>query len=107
MDVTQPLFPQGNAVPSTKILSIRQPKDFSIHAFYTEEGDTASQTIGNYKIGPFKPADGKDRAKIKVQLSLTLHSTVVIDSAVQVIEEEYEEQVLVKQEAPAKDAKAA
>eukprot|EP00898_Chlorokybus_atmophyticus_P007497 jgi/Chlat1/7749/Chrsp66S07221 len=93
---TTVVFPKGNPIPSTKMLTFYRNDPFTIEAHYTDpkelpEGVTAR--IGTFHIGPFpQPKDG-GKAKIKVKVRLNLHGIVTVESAQMLEEEEYEETV--------------
>lgn len=86
------VFPKGNAVPSTKMLTFYRSGTFHIDALYGDLHDLppgTPQKINTFTVGPFKPLK-TEKAKIKVKIRLNLHGIVSIESATLIEEEEVE-----------------
>lgn len=84
------VFPKGNSVPSTKMLTFFRSSTFTIDVLYADLNDLppgTHQKINTFTIGPFQPSK-VDRAKIKVKIRLNLHGIVSLESATMVEEEE-------------------
>ncbi|KAJ4808696.1 hypothetical protein LUZ62_021262 [Rhynchospora pubera] len=71
------LFPKGNAIPSTKVVTLSKSGTFTLDAVYAE----GSTKLCTYTIGPFQTSNG-ERAKVHVSVCLNLHGVVSIDSAI-------------------------
>ncbi|KAH7280352.1 hypothetical protein KP509_37G063100 [Ceratopteris richardii] len=86
------VFPKGNAIPSTKMLTFYRSGSFLLDVMYADTHDLppgTSQKLSNFAIGPFKPTT-TDKAKIKVNIRLNLHGIVSVESATMIEEEEVE-----------------
>ena len=88
----------SNAVPSNKALQLNLTREFHVSTFYSDACHpllhlSAPRELGRYKVGPFTVPPGKEKAQVKVMVKLTLHGTVVVESAQQVVEQEYTEKV--------------
>lgn len=86
------VFPKGNPVPSTKMLTFYRSGAFTIEVLYADLQDLppgTTQKINTFTIGPFKPSKG-EKAKIKVKIRLNLHGIVSVESATMIEEEEVE-----------------
>ncbi|KAH7280353.1 hypothetical protein KP509_37G063200 [Ceratopteris richardii] len=86
------VFPKGNAIPSTKMLTFYRSGSFLLDVMYADTHDLppgTSQKLSNFAIGPFKPTTA-DKAKIKVNIRLNLHGIVSVESATMIEEEEVE-----------------
>lgn len=86
------VFPKGNPVPSTKMLTFYRSGTFLVDALYADMQDLPPgipQKINTFTIGPFKPTKS-DKAKIKVKIRLNLHGIVSVESATMIEEEEVE-----------------
>jgi len=70
------LFPKGNVIPCTKVLTLFRSGTFAVDAVYAEE----STKICTYTIGPFQTSNG-EKAKLQIRAHLNLHGIVSIDSA--------------------------
>eukprot|EP00250_Pteridium_aquilinum_P013504 c21375_g1_i1 orf=501-3035(-) len=84
------VFPKGNSVPSTKMLTFYRASTFNIDVLYADMHDLppgTSQKINTFTIGPFQPSKA-EKAKIKVKIRLNLHGIVSIESATMIEEEE-------------------
>ncbi|KAJ1691207.1 hypothetical protein LUZ63_015362 [Rhynchospora breviuscula] len=71
------LFPKGNVIPSTKVVTLSKSGTFTLDAVYAE----GSTKLCTYTIGPFQTSNG-ERAKVHVSVCLNLHGVVSIDSAI-------------------------
>ncbi|KAJ4782269.1 hypothetical protein LUZ62_066526 [Rhynchospora pubera] len=89
------LFPKGNAIPSTKVVTLSKSGTFTLDAVYAE----GSTKLCTYTIGPFQTSNG-ERAKVHVSVCLNLHGVVSIDSAI-LLEEVAEAPVSDKQDTTA------
>ncbi|KAJ4789187.1 hypothetical protein LUZ62_040433 [Rhynchospora pubera] len=89
------LFPKGNAIPSTKVVTLSKSGTFTLDAVYAE----GSTKLCTYTIGPFQTSNG-ERAKVHVSVCLNLHGVVSIDSAI-LLEEVPEAPVSDKQDTTA------
>lgn len=90
------VFPKGNAVPSTKMLTFYRSGTFHIDALYGDLHDLppgTPQKINTFTIGPFKPTK-MEKAKIKLKIRLNLHGIVSVESASMIEEDEVEVPVL-------------
>eukprot|EP00250_Pteridium_aquilinum_P018222 c23991_g2_i2 orf=284-2206(+) len=86
------VFPKGNPVPSTKMLTFYRSGAFQIDALYGDLHDLppgTPQKINTFTVGPFKPSKA-EKAKIKVKIRLNLHGIVSVESATMIEEEEVE-----------------
>ncbi|KAI5065278.1 hypothetical protein GOP47_0019973 [Adiantum capillus-veneris] len=86
------VFPKGNPVPSTKMLTFYRAGTFQVDALYADMQDLppgTPQKINTVTIGPFKPTKA-EKAKIKVKIRLNLHGIVSVESATMIEEEEVE-----------------
>eukprot|EP01018_Ginkgo_biloba_P010427 Gb_20168 [translate_table: standard] len=86
------LFPRGNPIPSTKVLTFYRAGTFSIDALYADTKDLplgTSSKISTFTIGPFQ-ASKPEKPKLKVRVRLNLHGIVTIESASLIEEEEVE-----------------
>lgn len=92
------VFPTGNAIPSTKILTFYRQGPFELEAKYDESASLPKGTnpwIGRYTIKNVeKPASG-DLACVKVKARLNLHGIMNFEGAYMVEEVEREETVTV------------
>ncbi|GLJ31905.1 hypothetical protein SUGI_0642170 [Cryptomeria japonica] len=77
------LFPKGNPIPSTKMLSLYKSGTFTLDAVYSDTRDLPPGTprkITTFTIGPFQ-ATKSEKPKIKVKVRLNLHGIITIESA--------------------------
>lgn len=84
------VFPKGNSVPSTKMLTFYRSGTFTVDVLYTDMHDLpfgTHQKLSTFTIGPFKPSKA-EKAKIKVKICLNLHGIVSVESATMIEEEE-------------------
>ncbi|KAH9322941.1 hypothetical protein KI387_017580 [Taxus chinensis] len=82
------LFPKGNPIPSTKMLTFFRSGNFTLDAVYADQRDLPPGTplkISTFTIGPFLTTK-HEKPKIKVKIRLNLHGIVTIESA-SIIEE--------------------
>jgi heat shock protein 4 len=93
-DTALTVFPSGNAIPSTKILTFYRQGPFELEAKYVDSPLLPKGTnldIGKYTVkGVEKTASG-DLACVKVKARLNLHGILNFESAYQVEEVEKEE----------------
>ncbi|KAH7443289.1 hypothetical protein KP509_02G028700 [Ceratopteris richardii] len=97
---TSVVFPKGNSVPSTKMLTFYRATTFSIDVLYTDLEDLppgTPQKLNTFTIGPFQPSK-TEKAKIKVKIRLNLHGIVSVESATMIEEEETEVPVTVSKD---------
>jgi heat shock protein 4 len=93
--VTSLLFERNTPIPSIKQLTFYRNTKFTIKAQYTADSDLPKgcpRDLGSWEIGPppVAPPPGEN-AKIKVKARLNLHGIVSVESATQIVEEEYQE----------------
>ena len=92
------VFPPGNAIPSTKILTFYRQGSFELEARYTDDAAVPRGTnpwLGKFTIkNVAKPSTG-DLACVKVKARLNLHGIVNFEGAYVVEEVEKEEVVTV------------
>ena len=110
--VSSALFPKGNSVPSVKMLTFLRNEPFSLEARYGDGPSSLPEgmdrLIGQYEVGPIKkPATGDGKTKLKVQVRLSLHGTVEVESVHSIEEEEYEVEVIPEKPKEAPPAAAA
>ncbi|XP_058094160.1 heat shock 70 kDa protein 16 isoform X1 [Magnolia sinica] len=77
------LFPKGQHIPSTKILTFHRTEMFRLEAFYGDPSELSpgvSPKISCFTIGPF-PAHHGERPKVKVRVQLNLHGIIIVESA--------------------------
>ncbi|KAK9155736.1 hypothetical protein Sjap_003216 [Stephania japonica] len=77
------LFPKGQLIPSSKILTLHRSSTFHLEAFYADQSDLAAgfpSKFSRFTIGPFKVSDA-NKAKVKVKVQLNLHGIVAVESA--------------------------
>jgi heat shock protein 4 len=102
------VFPAGNPIPSTKILTFYRQGPFELEAKYDESATLPkglNPWIGKYTIKNVeKPASG-DLACVKVKARLNLHGIMNFESAYIVEEVEKEETVTVGEGEEAKEEK--
>ncbi|KAJ9125953.1 hypothetical protein QFC24_002738 [Naganishia onofrii] len=88
------VFPKGNAIPSTKILTFHRAGPFDLEASYTEDANIPkgiNPWIGKVAIkGVQKPASG-DFATVKVKARMNLHGILNFEEAYTVEEVEEDE----------------
>ncbi|KAJ9121779.1 hypothetical protein QFC22_002401 [Naganishia vaughanmartiniae] len=88
------VFPKGNAIPSTKILTFHRAGPFDLEASYTEDANIPkgiNSWIGKVAIkGVQKPASG-DFATVKVKARMNLHGILNFEEAYTVEEVEEDE----------------
>ncbi|MCO5614617.1 hypothetical protein L7F22_068901 [Adiantum nelumboides] len=95
------VFPKGNSVPSTKMLTFYRASTFTIDVLYTDMHDLppgTSQKLNTFTIGPFQPSTA-EKAKIKVKIRLNLHGIVSVESATMIEEEETDVPVMTSKDA--------
>ncbi|AQK84621.1 Heat shock protein 4 [Zea mays] len=93
------VFPKGNAIPSTKVLTFFKSSTFEVDVLYVDpNGLQIPQKISTYTIGPFQTSKG-EKAKLKVKVRLNIHGTVTVDSAI-MLEDDVEVPVSSANEAP-------
>ncbi|AQK93137.1 Heat shock 70 kDa protein 14 [Zea mays] len=93
------VFQKGNAIPSTKALTIFKSSTFEVDVLYVDpDNSQIPQKISTYTIGPFQTSNG-EKAKLKVKVRLNIHGTVTVDSVI-MLEEDVEVPVSSANEAP-------
>ncbi|AQK93145.1 Heat shock 70 kDa protein 14 [Zea mays] len=76
------VFQKGNAIPSTKALTIFKSSTFEVDVLYVDpDNSQIPQKISTYTIGPFQTSNG-EKAKLKVKVRLNIHGTVTVDSVI-------------------------
>lgn len=86
------IFPEGNPIPSTKMLTFYRSGTFTLGAVYTDMHNLplgTHQKINAFTIGPFQTKRA-ETAKINVKVHLDLHGIVSIASAIMIEEEKVE-----------------
>lgn len=110
--VEQVIFPRNSSTPSSKVITFNRDSKFALKFSYTADSDLpdgASRDIAEWQIGP-PPIPSESSGKkpsLKVKAKLSLHGIVSIESATQIVEEEYEEAVKVNKpqgDVPMQDA---
>ncbi|XP_023535706.1 heat shock 70 kDa protein 16-like [Cucurbita pepo subsp. pepo] len=90
------LFPKGQHIPSTKVLSFHRNSLFHLEAFYTNLDDLPpgmSSKIGCFTIGPVQGSNNSNsNARIKVRVQLNLNGIVTVESAT-LVEDNVDEQI--------------
>jgi heat shock protein 4 len=85
------LFPQGNAIPSTKILSFYRRQPFHVDAAYTDPSGLPGgipPVIGGFDVTDVPPDPKGDSTVVKVKARLNLHGIVSFENTyVEEIEE--------------------
>lgn len=97
---TSIVFPKGNPVPSTKMLTFYRSGTFTIDAMYADVQDLPPGTphkISTFTIGPFQSSKS-EKAKVKVKIRLNLHGIVSVESATLIEEEDVEVPVMKSKE---------
>ncbi|KAJ9109958.1 hypothetical protein QFC20_003158 [Naganishia adeliensis] len=88
------VFPKGNAIPSTKILTFHRAGPFDLEASYTEDAQIPkgiNSWIGRVSVkGVSKPANA-DFATVKVKARMNLHGILNFEEAYTVEEVEEDE----------------
>ncbi|KAJ3506317.1 hypothetical protein NLJ89_g6934 [Agrocybe chaxingu] len=85
------VFPKGNTLPSTKVLSFYRKEPFTIEARYAEPAllpGGINPWIGNFTAKDVSPAPNGDTVCVKLRTKLNIHGIVSFESA---YVEEYEE----------------
>jgi len=93
------VFPQGNVVPSTKILSFYRKEAFTIEAAYADPSllpGGINPWIGNFTAKEVPPTANGDATCVKLKTKLNIHGIMSFEGA-------YIEEVEEKEEAPAMD----
>lgn len=86
------VFPKGNPIPSSKVLTFFRTGTFSIDVQCHDLSETPTK-ISTYTIGPFQTKNG-DKGKVKAKVRLNLHGIVSVESATLFEEEEIEVPVI-------------
>ncbi|PPQ81030.1 hypothetical protein CVT24_013291 [Panaeolus cyanescens] len=101
------VFPQGNAVPSTKILSFYRREPFNIESVYAEPQllpGSVNPWIGNFTAKDVPVAPNGDATCVKVKTRLNLHGIMSFEAAyVEEIEEKEEPAPMDVDQTPAAD----
>ena len=88
------VFPKGNAIPSTKILTFHRAGPFDLEASYTEDAQIPkgiNPWIGRVSIKGVSKPDNADFAVVKVKTRMNLHGILNFEEAYTVEEVEEEE----------------
>jgi heat shock protein 4 len=83
-DTELTVFPQGNAIPSTKVLTFYRNGPFEIEATYEEPENLPgafSPFIGRFTANKFEIPEGSDHAAVKVKARLNIHGIVEFASS--------------------------
>ncbi|KAI5785061.1 heat shock protein 70 family [Peziza echinospora] len=95
-DTNLTVFPKGNAVPSTKILTFYRKEPFDLEARYAEPEKlpgTISPWIGKFSIKNVKPDPKDDFMICKLKARVNLHGVLNVESGYYVEEVEVEEEI--------------
>ena len=99
------VFPQGNAIPSTKVLSFYRKEPFTIDAAYAEPSllpGGINPWIGTFTAKDVPVSPTGDATCVKLRTRLNLHGVVSFESAyVEEIEEKEEPSTAMDTDAPA------
>ncbi|KAK9457428.1 heat shock protein 70 family [Dipodascopsis uninucleata] len=90
------VFPEGNAVPSTKIITLFRKDTFEIEARYTHPEalpGTIQPWIGKWTIKGAKPTDKGDTPAVKIRLRTDHSGLITVDSAYTAEEVEVDEPI--------------
>lgn len=88
------VFPKGNAIPSTKILTFHRAGPFDLEASYTEDAQIPkgiNPWIGRVSIKGVSKPDNADFAVVKVKTRMNLHGILNFEEAYTVEEVEEDE----------------
>ncbi|EAU90789.1 heat shock protein [Coprinopsis cinerea okayama7 len=97
------VFPQGNAIPSTKVLSFYRKEPFQIQAAYANPDllpGSINPWIANFTAKEVAPLPNGDPAVVKVKTRLNLHGIMSFEAAYTEEIEEKEEVVSTPSPAP-------
>lgn len=95
-DTNLTVFPKGNAVPSTKILTFYRKEPFDLEARYAEPEKLPgkiSPWIGKFSIKNVKPDPKDDFMICKLKARVNLHGVLNVESGYYVEEVEVEEEI--------------
>lgn len=95
-DTELTVFPHGNAIPSTKVLTFYRNGPFEIEATYSQPEalpGAFSPFIGRFTANKFEIPEGAEHAAVKVKTRLNIHGIVEFASA--------HTEVLIEKEEPA------
>ena len=95
-DTNLTVFPKGNAVPSTKILTFYRKDPFDLEARYAEPEKLPgkiSPWIGKFSIKGVKPDPKDDFMICKLKARVNLHGVLNVESGYYVEEVEVEEEI--------------
>ncbi|KAK9369767.1 heat shock protein 70 family [Lipomyces kononenkoae] len=101
------VFPHGNVVPSTKIITLFRDDTFDIEARYTSPETlpgSMNPWIGKWTIKGAKPTDKGEAPAVKIRLRTDHSGLVTVDSAYTAAEETVEEPVEEKKEGEDKES---
>ncbi|KAF8196547.1 heat shock protein 70 family [Pholiota molesta] len=96
------VFPQGNSIPSTKVLSFYRKEPFTIEAAYADPSllpGTINPWIGTFTAKEVPVAPSGDATCVKLRTRLNLHGIMSFENA-------YVEEIEEKEEQPAMDVDA-
>ncbi|KAF9589364.1 hypothetical protein IFM89_023298 [Coptis chinensis] len=77
------LFPRGQPIPSSKVLTLHRTNIFRLEAYYADQSELppgTSPKISCFTMGPFQVTQA-DKVKVKVKVQLNLHGIVLVESA--------------------------
>lgn len=95
-DTNLTVFPKGNAIPSTKILTFYRKEPFDLEARYAEPEKLPgkiSPWIGKFSIKGVKPDPKDDFMICKLKARVNLHGVLNVESGYYVEEVEVEEEI--------------
>ena len=95
-DTNLTVFPKGNAVPSTKILTFYRKEPFDLEAKYAEPDKLPGKItpwIGKFSIKNVKPDPKDDFMICKLKARVNLHGVLNVESGYYVEEVEVEEEI--------------
>ncbi|KAK9449742.1 heat shock protein 70 family [Limtongia smithiae] len=78
------VFPHGNLIPSTKIITLFRSEDFDIEALYTKPSElpgAVSPWIGKWTIKGATPMENGEHPAVKIRLRTDHSGLITVDSA--------------------------
>ncbi|XP_022139588.1 heat shock 70 kDa protein 16 isoform X2 [Momordica charantia] len=94
LDLNSVLFPKGQHIPSTKVLSFQRASLFHLEAVYTNLDELppgTSSKIGCFTIGPVQGSNNSN-ARVKVKVQLNMNGIITVESAI-FVEDNVDEQI--------------
>ncbi|KAA0054835.1 hypothetical protein IC582_008464 [Cucumis melo] len=88
------LFPKGQHIPSTKILSFQRNSLFHLEAVYSNPDELPpgmSSKIGCFTIGPFQGSNNSN-SRVKVRVQLNMNGIITVESAT-IVEDTIDQQI--------------